>query len=64
MASRSKVKQHGREVYRLTWYDKEGQRRAIRLSESRVERCKNVALSHHVARLDLDLPDDRQLHRL
>jgi integrase len=33
MATLRKVDQHGRDVYRLTWYDKNGDRRQIRLGE-------------------------------
>ena len=33
MASLHRTKQHGREVYRLSWYDKAGRRKSIRLGD-------------------------------
>jgi hypothetical protein len=33
MASLHKIQQHGRDVYRLSWYDKNGGRRFIRLGD-------------------------------
>jgi len=62
MASLTKVKQHGREVYRLTWYDKEGQRRSIRLGDIGKKAAESICV--HVTHLvDLDaagLPRDAE----
>jgi integrase len=62
MASLTKVMQHGREVYRLTWYDKEGQRRAIRLGDMGKKAAESVCV--YVTRLvDLEaagLPRDAE----
>jgi hypothetical protein len=43
MASLHKVKQHGREVYRVAFYDKDGQRRFIRLGELGKRAAEKVA---------------------
>jgi hypothetical protein len=49
MASLHKVKQHGRNVYRVSFYDKDGTRRFIRLGEIGKKVAESIAL--HVQQL-------------
>src|SRR5438067_655841 len=50
MASLHKVKQHGRFVYRVSFYDKDGERRFIRLGEIRDKKIAN-SIALHVQQL-------------
>lgn len=49
MASLHKVKQHGRMIYRVSFYDKNGERRFIRLGEMAKKAADSIAL--HVQQL-------------
>lgn len=63
MAALHKVKQHGRYVYRVSFYDKNGERRFIRLGEIRKNLAQSIAV-HVQALADLSyagqLPDAEQ----
>src|SRR5262245_40843745 len=52
MASLHKIKQHGRYVYRVSFYDKHGERRFIRLGEIKKVNAQSIAL-HIQALADL-----------
>src|SRR5262245_41332559 len=62
MASLHKIKQHGRYVYRVSFYDKHGERRFIRLGEINKTSANSIAL-HVQALADLSyagLPPDAE----
>src|SRR5436190_19019854 len=54
MATLHRTKQHGREVYRLTWYDKAGRRKSIRLGNIGKKAANTIC--EHVTQL-ADLAD-------
>src|SRR5262249_51821241 len=62
MASLHQTTQHGKTVYRLTWNDRVGQRRTIRLGA--VGKTAAEGIQHNVERIvnlvDSDQPLDRQ----